>query len=236
VTLVNLAHDFPYLVESLAILVLATVGLVVLPRHRAVILLGGILCTPNAALSLIHVPSFWNPVFFARYGIALDDVVWLLAAGMLTTFFAILPFSRRATANLKVGPIVKRYCVCALLEAVLLALALAACPDSNFVMYPTIGVMLVVSAILLWLRPAAWPFAVAGSLGYGVFHVLDVLLFLRLWPATAQYWNPAAQLPWTAFGAPGFEVVFAGAFGILWPLVLAYVCDLTIEVKSTRSD
>lgn len=226
---------YPYLVESLAILLVAGIGLLILHRQWKLVLLSGLFCIPNAVLSAIHVPWFWNPRVIANCFVIPEDLVWLFAAGMLAWLAASFSFAARLTWRSRPWAMIARYVGCLALESLFLGSALFVCPERVMVMYPTLAAMLLMAAVLACQRRDALPLALAGAFGYTLLHVLDLSAFLCIWPETAAYWNPAAQLPFSVFGIPTFEVIFAMAFGFLWPLVVAFVCDVRITETSHDS-
>jgi hypothetical protein len=75
-----------------------------------------------------------------------------------------------------------------------------------------------------------------GSISYTLYHGLDVFAFTHVWPETAAYWNRAAQLGPPILRIPAFELLWAFAFGFLWPLMIGYCCEISWRCASDSAN
>jgi hypothetical protein len=217
---------YPYFVESVALLLLAGVTLLLLPRHRSTLLASGLLCLPGAAISSLHVPAYWNPTFTAYWIAGPEDIIWVFSVGITVWFLAALPFARYIETTPLRRSIVPRSLLCYALAGILLAVARIVIPGDDNIMYATLAPMAALAAILAIVRRDFLPLAATGGIGYTLFHFLDVYAFSHIWPQTVTYWTPEAHLPLTIFRVPAMELIWACVFGSLWPLMVAFVCDV----------
>jgi hypothetical protein len=226
---------YPYLTESCAIALLGLGATCLMPEHRKLLLLAGLLNMPNAIVSSFHVPAFWQPKVLGFRVASLEDVIWLFGAGLMVCFAALLPVRGRVFCPALDRRAVARLFACLAGGHGLFLLLLPLFPDSVQVMFSSVIAMFAVGAILV-VRERRWiPMALCGSAGYTVFHVLDVKAFYAIWPETRAYWTPAAQLPFAVLGVPAWEVIWAAAFGFVWPLVLAFGLDLRVSAARRGS-
>lgn len=220
-----MAH--PYLVESLVLVVLAVAMLGCLPRLRGLLLAAGLMAVPCVLLSRYHIPHFWNPVCVAYCVACPEDVLWVFAAAVTACSLALAPFAGRLNVRLRRRLMWTRYAGVLAGCGLFFAGSLWALPRPDDIMYATVLAMGATGVGCAVLRRDLIPLGVVGSIAYTFYHGADVFAFTHIWPETAAYWKPAAQLPFSIGRVPGFELIWAMTFGFMWPLVMGYCGDLS---------
>lgn len=218
----------PYFVESAFLCLLGLGTCFLLPRHRRIILWGAALNLPYALMSWLHVPHFWKPEVTFFIGTSPEDFLWLGYSGSLAVFCALLPVRSIVEHRLIRREILLRYLRVNAVFATIFAVLFFLNGGFRAVMPVTLWSMALLGGWLFFRQPARWRLALAGAVGFGVVHWLDVSLFYALWPHTRSYWNAAVSLPWSLGGVPGYEVLWGLVFGAVWPLVVAVSCGLKI--------
>jgi hypothetical protein len=222
---------YPYLVIALITLLCAIAALCFLPQHRQIMVLSGLLVAPLALFAVQHVPWYWDPKVTCQFSlISPEDVIYCISLGMTTIFAAFCPYASRLRTAINPWRFTTRY-FAFVAQGVIVTEVVRRAFGPYWVMHAVALNVAIGVGILLWLRPGMWRMAVAGALGYGLFHLLMMLIWKYFWPETLAYWNPAAQLPFTILGVPAFELVFALAFGLHWPLVFGWMCDVRLEPR-----
>jgi hypothetical protein len=219
-------QSYPYLIESLALLLLAVAMIASMRKQRAVLLAAGVLCVPHAAFAMLHVPAFWQPDVIFHFLISPEDVVWAFSVGVIACWLAITPFARRLTYDIQWPALVRRYLLIGVVGALGFAVGWQWLSAPRFVMWATLFPAAFVAPLVLFLRPHLWPIAICGAFGFMLFHVADIYAFTHLWTQTRAYYNPIAQLPFDILEVPGFEWLVPLVFGFSWPLAVGYMCDV----------
>ena len=223
--------DHAYLMESIVLLMIGFFFAAALPGHRRLLFLSAAMCAPYAILSPLFVPEYWDPAVTVRWLVRPEELIGQGSAGMTVAFFAIYHRRRRIVWGATLGAVMWRHLGCCVAGAVLIGLGRQVFPGVKGVMPSVLFTMLLLAVFLLILRPSAWVLSLAGAVAYTVFHFLDVLAGFAIWPGWAAAWNPEAQLAWQPLGVPGYEILWAAAFGFVWPLILAVTCDLRLDGK-----
>ena len=221
----------PYLVESTFLCLLGLGTCFLLPRHRQLILWGAALNLPYALLSWLPVPHFWTPEVTFYLGTRPEGFLWLGYSGSFAVFCALLPVRSILECRLTMRGILLRYLRVNAVFAAVFAVLFFLLGGFRAVMPATLWSMGMLGAGLFARQPAMWRLSLAGAAGFGIVHWLDVVLFYALWPHTRGYWNPAASLPWSVGGVPGYEVLWGLVFGAVWPLVVVHSCGLNIPLR-----
>ena len=81
--------------------------------------------------------------------------------------------------------------------------------------------MVALAIVLLWLRPWFLAIALMGAMGFSLFYFLFARAALAIWPP--GHWNVGKLWGYWFFRVPLEEIVWAVAYGFVWPLVMAYV-------------
>lgn len=222
----------PYLVESAVLLALA-VGLPrLLPRSlRLLGAAGGLLAAPFAALSVVHVPGFWNPDALWRGPLRLEDMLWCAAAGIIAWVFALYPPRHRLRWTANPRRVLFFGAGCAVIAISAHGAVLALWPSPHSVMPATLMAMAVAAIVAAIVHRPSRSFAGCSAVAYAACHWLDVKAFFWCWPHTSDYWTPAAQLPFALADVPLYEVLWALVFGFAWPVMLACVFQVVIDDK-----
>jgi hypothetical protein len=225
-------NAYPYLTETLVLVAIAAIAVYLQPRHRSFLLIAGLTAIPYVALSYYHIPWFWNPTCVCYCVTCPEDALWVFAAGATACCLSVIPFSERLQAHACSRRVLARYLVLSAVSGLVFLAALRVFPDRTDIMYPTLATMLVMSVVCAALRRDLLPLALAGSISYTLYHGVDVFAFTHVWPKTTAYWNPPAQVPLTILRIPAFELLWALAFGFLWPLMIGYCCQIAWRRES----
>lgn len=227
-------NHHPYLVESVVLLLLALGLLFTLPRPLwSLGLLGGILSTPFALLSSLHVPDFWQPEFIGCKLINPEDVIWCAAAGLNIWIIALWPRRHNLEWRWRWPQSLLRYLLVGIAGLLLHWPVLQLLRGPAGAMPATLFALLITgAAVALRLGPSERSFIGWPSLIYAAYHWLDVRAFFYFWPHTRDYWNPVAQLPFTVFGTPAYEILWALCFGLAWPALMVFVCHVRLTPRT----
>lgn len=222
---------YPYLIESCLILALSLSSFLIMPEHRRALLVSGLVQLPAAIVaSHVYVPLYWTPKVVTFPLVCLEDMIWGFSCGILIWFFAAIPFRKRLsqpgrTLAATLSRVVSFHVSCGALFAIL-RLTLFTTPRGlmGAALLPAVAAALVIGAFLR----KELPLAIAGALGYTVFHFLDVRLGLWIWPHSLDVFQAEAALPWNPGGVPGGEVLWAACIGFAWPLIFAWIMGIRL--------
>ena len=213
---------YPYLASSLLGLLILLVGLILGSGQRRLAVLSGMLSAPFALASVFFVPEYWAPVRLADFPAGPEDFIFSFATGGMAWLLAIWPLRGRFTAGLDPGRFLGRYLACTVsgvaLSGFLWASGMGAMASA------IIGIAALWGA-LLWRRRDLWPLSATGAIGFTLFYTVFVLAVVVAWPDLRLHWN-ADNLwgPWLLI-VPLEELVWALAYGAVWPLFMAFVFD-----------
>ncbi len=210
-----------YLVTSLFLTALCLAGLWLVPRHRTPVLLSAVLGVPGAAYSLVFVPTYWNPVRILALPIGIEDVLFSFANGGLV-WLLVAVWTPGIRVSINVATVAKRWlAVTAAFTLLLVVIARAGVP----VMHAGLVGAAVIFGAMLWLRPAYWPLAVRGAIAFTILYGAILFGSLQLWPGALSQWNTRVLSGIVFLGAPVEEIIWALAYGALYPVVMAFFLD-----------
>jgi hypothetical protein len=218
--MVLLLWHYGYLVSVLMLLVVLLLGIVACPGQRMGMLLSSCLGAPYALGALVFVPDYWRPVLVVPFPVGLQDLIFSFSVGGIAWLLAVWPQRNRLRLGPKTRVMLVRLAVCGL-PCFLLTLALwrGGLP----IMTNVVLTMVAFGIVLLWLRPRFLSLALTGALGFSLFYFLFAWVALALW--SPGYWNIEKLWGYSLFHVPLEEIVWATAFGFVWPLFMAYVFD-----------
>ena len=231
----NLFYAFPYLTMSLILFALFLVGLALRPGDREPMLLSGLLQGPYALASILFVPDYWNPVRVAEgYLTGPEDVLFSVANGGLAWLLATWPIRDRLTLDPRLSRFLTAYAVCALTG---LTLVLVCWRSGIPVMDAVLIAMVAVTAALGLMQPRLWPIPVSGSVCFAVLYSVILLASFRTFPEFASQWNHSSLWGSAFLALPLEEIVWASAFGAVWPFLFAYMlgAECTKQAKPLRT-
>jgi hypothetical protein len=226
--------EYPYLLGSLSLLLIALLLFTLLPRHRAVLAHAFVFSIPSGLLSYLFVPAYWNPRFTFHYLSSPEDLLFSASTGTIACAFAFVPFGARWTMRLDVRKAFRRISVTLITMLLTIEILLHSIFDATDVMWVVLPTMVLVGSYVLARHRELWKISVVSATGFLLFYgVWLVSLKLTIWPHLLEAWNPAAQLPFLILGLPAFELVWAFTFGAVWPIFFVWCCEPVSEpVKS----
>ncbi len=216
-------YKFPYLTMSLVLFAFFLVGLAFRPHDRGPMLLSGLMQGPYALASILFVPDYWNPVRVAEsYLTGPEDIIFSVANGGLVWLFATWPIRNRVTLTPRLGRFVMAYGVCSLSGMVLVLL----CWRSGIsIMSSVLIAMIGVTAVLGLMQRSLWRIPVAGAIVFAGFYSVVIAATFRAFPDFVSQWNHSSLWGPTFLTVPIEEIVWALAFGSVWPFLVAYMLD-----------
>jgi hypothetical protein len=233
--------DYPYLLVSLGLCLLAAGGYAVWPRGdapgRHAVLAAALLGAPFALLSFEYIPKYWNPKVVLWLGaFSPEDMLFISAAAAIGWAVAACPFSTR----LRHYYFEERQSAKALLVRFILGAAPGIAVSyaikyglpSQPVIVGTMWGLAVGGALLLWRKPRLWPLAgIGGAVFVAGYFVLLKLIF-SVAPDLAAPWRTAIQPHVWVAGVPLQELLWAAGFGAVWPLFAGYCLDTQLASRA----
>jgi hypothetical protein len=221
-----------YLLWCLVLLGLSVIALRLLPDHRRLMLLGGLLSCPCALFAIGLVPEYWQPTRIAVMLIAPEDVLFSFATGILAVALAVFPVRRRLSFHLDVRAFLRFYVRCALLGLALHVICgLVGLRGLESHVVPAV----VIGAILLFSRPSLWLVPLAGGIGFLIVHLAVAAAAIRFRPHFLLEWNLANLSGVLLLGVPVEEALWACAFGAVFPLFTVMAVGARLEKAPARS-
>ena len=222
---------FQYLAGVSIIVTWVLVIAAVWRRQRRMILLSAGLAAPHALSALLLVPHYWRPPSVFFFGIALEDVLFMIGVGGMAWVFSVWPVRGEIEVVFRLRSIVRRYGVL-MVGTVIAGLALSRVPGPAR-MTAIIAVMFAISVAAVVFRSELWPMAVAGCLCSGTSYAVAMLAGAVAWPEFMELWHHENLWGPRIGGVPFEEIAWAALFGPSWSLVMALVVDA--RVRGTRS-
>ncbi len=224
--------SYHYLAAGLTLSVLAAFTFVVLRRQWPILLLSGLLAVPPAFFSCEFIPAYWNPRVLFHYITSLEDILFSVSVGVISMFIALLPYANQVKCQIDYRPMAKRFVLTFSLLISLWVVFRTALPEIFFVMPLALALIVALGIVLTIARRDLLMFAVRGGFSFTAFYLCILLVIKILQPTFFNSWNPAAQFPISAYGIPTYELLWALVYGCVWPLYIAFVCDLQIMQES----
>jgi hypothetical protein len=215
---------YPYMATSLVMLGCAALLLISRPATRGAALLSGLLSMPFALFSFEFVGVYWHPRTVAYWrATSPEDLLFSFSTGVIVWSLATWLGSPIPILAIDTKRLVQRY----------LALsALGIGTGYFFKFFHPIGVMNsamvgigLVGLVVAASRRDAWRLALGGLVGFGAFYIGLGALISVLWPSFVGQWQSGEMLRFSVLGLPGYELVWALAYGAVWPLFMAYCFD-----------
>lgn len=225
--MLSFSRTHPYLDCSLAMLgLLVALLFCSRPAQRRHALWSAVLATPFAFLEHFAIPMYWNPRRTAVWmGVSPEDFLFAFTIGGISWLLATFLWRDRLAHRAEPRNLLQRY---TLVSAVGLPLSLGTLLLEVKPMSYTLVPILVAGSVFLILRPALWRFAVPGMAGYAAVHAALLKVSFAVTPSFVESWNATNLWGPTVWGVPLDEIIWASAFGAVWPVFAAYVFDVTL--------
>ncbi len=220
--------NHPYLIANIPwfFLLAIVVSLVRPENYRRLSLWSGLACLPCSILALIHNESYWNPIRLGNWPIGIEDLVFTFAAGTMGWLLAAWPFRYRLSINIRLSLWVRRAGFTGMIFGGLCLLLWQAGING---LENTLLAGILILPVLLLRKPALWSLAGSGILLYLPIYALIVKIQLLIWPDYIQQWTLIGPFGIIFLGVPVGELVYALVFAAVWPVYMAFVCDVYIE-------
>lgn len=214
-------QNYAYLWATLAVIAaLFAVAMFLPARQRQIAVFSGLVNAPTG----IFAPTFnayWTPERLGGGPLGVEDFLFSFAAGMLAWMLVVpLPLAR----GLRVSPggwaVVGRIAVFVLvIPTTYITLWVAGFnPMTACLLGLALG-----GAIALWLHPDLWPLALPAAIAYPSLHGLATAIAISVWPNLADVWISGQAWGYGVVrGVPLGELIWASAFGAVWPPVVAH--------------
>jgi hypothetical protein len=216
----RMAHwtaTFPYLASALVLGALAVLHAAFYRDRACETGLIALLGLPFAIYSFEFIPQYWNPRLVLWLGpCSLEDLLFAASTGVIAWACA----TRGTPAQPRLAGWHWRLLGIYALGVGTGYLLKYTLPHPN-VMNSTMAGILLSAVIMLALRRDLWPLMLRGGLGFGLAYAVFLKLALLLLPGFLAQWNPAVPFGY-CWGMPVYELLWALAFGAVWPLYLAY--------------
>lgn len=215
----ELLHAYPYLLGSLALLVLASLALWARPEHRRGMVWSGLVSTPCALLAVVFVPHYWEPqqVFWFVAGpedlifsFANGVVVWGMVADGDLEITRVPPWSRTTWRLVLLLAVFSLQWLA--LDRLGLRLMDGACLSATTIL-----------AFLMLRQPDLWRAAVRGSVLFLTYYVLWLIALDRLAPGFLAQWKHERLSGLRLGPIPAEELLWALLFGAVWPCLMAFL-------------
>lgn len=219
-------HEYPYLATSVAMLLLACLGLWLRPLQAKYALLSGLLGVPYALFSFEFVGSYWHPRTIAFWWITSpEDLLFSFSAGVTAWLLATWPFGDNLRCTPSWNLLLRRYLGLSAL-GIGIGYAIKFTHPIGVMNSAMVGVV-VVGGLLCWLKRDGLRISLAGMLGFGLYYLVLGAASIGLWPHFAEQWRSAELLSFNIFGLPSYELIWALGYGAVWPLFMAYIYSAT---------
>lgn len=217
----ELLQAYPYLMLSLALLILAGLALWMRPEHRRGMMWSGVLSAPCALYAVFFVPQYWQPRQVFRFMAGPEDLIFSFANGVVVWAMVadgslrIRTRPRWAQTTVRGGFLTG---VFLLQWGVFLELGLrlmdAACSSAA-----------VILTLLILRRPSHWRAALRGGAFFSLYYALVLGALALLVPSLFEQWNRAALSGLRLGSIPVEEILWAALFGAVWPCLVAFLTE-----------
>ena len=219
---------YPYFGWSISLFLISLLLLFLFPRHRRFMILSGIFSLPFALFSIAFVPEYWNPVKIGGLIVGIEDILFSYATGCIVWVIASLISKQNFNFNTKLSTVLKRYLIVAN-SSIFLGILLW--ESGVNIMTATIILITIVGVVLLYYYRKLWFFLLSGAFGFTLFHMFIIYLILSFWPQFIFQWSSGSLSEIVVFGIPIEEIIWASAFGAVWPIFFVFIADLKLDDK-----
>jgi hypothetical protein len=222
--------DHPYLTLSLLGLVLVLAIMYRLPRRRRGILIGGLLGAPFGMLSFEFVPDYWDPAFAfpvhfgGSFAFSLDDLLFSFVTGALAWFFATGASNGALELRADARRILLRFLALGV-PGVTLARLLKITVLPELPMIATMISIAVMTGVYIRLKPWALAPAAGACWRFVAAYAVFIAAMIALFPGSLAYWDTPHHPSFSLLGLPLWELAWAAAYGLVFPLFQLAVVD-----------
>ncbi len=221
-----------YLLLTLILSVIAG-GLLVASKRRRLLLTSGLAAAPAGLLDIIFTPEYWQPnqIFGASFSI--EGVLFSFANGVIIAWVAFAPW-RAMFVRPRAGIAVAR----SLAIAVPCWLAFFLVWHRGFgwaeltIMHAALAGLCLALLILLGRRRDAWALALVSGSGFAAIYFVELLVWRLIDDTAPAFWNHDTAWGVQIIGFPAEELAWAGLYGAVWALAVAYGASVHLRPKT----
>lgn len=221
-------NSYPFFGMSLVLMAVCIVCMAVFPSRCGPMFFSGLLCAPFCLYEVAFVPEYWSPVRIARGLVGLEDIMFSFATGGIAWLLGTCCLRRNISFSIEPLRFSRRFFGCSILG---LILSLILWRLGLRIMTATL-LVIAIGVVGLALRyRRLWLVAVQGAFGFLLVYVAVLRLSFVIWPQFLLQWNSDGLWGTSFLGVPLEEVLWALAFGAIWPGFMAYVFDARLVVR-----
>ena len=232
----KLNYSYSYLACSLILLGFCLAGLYFFSRERKRTLISAFVSVPAACTTILFVPEYWKPIRITQLSVGIEDIIFSFATGGIVWIIVSFSVGRNYSYNISLSTVIRRYLILVALRT--LVYILFSPMKWGAMTEALVGIFLVGLILFVRFHFKSWRITVAGSLLFTLYYSIITGFFLTLFPNMRLYWNNNNLWGISVLIVPLGEIVWALAYGAVWPLAMAYVFDLNIsrsEMKTVTS-
>lgn len=209
----------PYLVFSVIGAALAGLACILLRPLRRELVCSGLSSAPSALLSVLFIPTYWQPSHIFAFRVGPEDLLFSFASGVLVWALAAYngPHLPAELDWLAAG---RRYL---LVGAVFGTTWILLLQSGVRVMDAACLAALGILACLVMRRPRAWRLALRGGALFGISYAAVVIACLLVAPEFANGWQGADLSGLRVGPAPAEELLWGFTYGSVWPPLCAFL-------------
>lgn len=223
---------FPYLILSLVLFLIFTLGLTIIPvRFKRAISISALLSAPTSFTSFVFVPGYWNPKRIVPYEIGPEDVIFSFSTGGIIWLFIILIISIKYDVRYNERILFKQYAGFLFYGSLLYFLMWLTRVD---IMLATIITVFIIGIWILLQRPNYMILGIIGGLVFTVFYFCILKSFFVMFPEFPGQWSLEELYGIKLLGIPVEELMWAFATGAVWPLIVAWSLNVQLDKKYSK--
>jgi len=222
--------SYPYLIWSLVLLASYLIGFSLFHKERGRILISALLSVPAAGQALVFVPQYWKPLRILKSPIGIEDIIFSFATGGIAWIVICAMSGGKTISRSSPGRITGRYLLLLLSGSVLSYVSMQVL-DLPIMDQALIGISIIGLVLLAGSRFKTWRIAAAGSMIFTLYYSVFTGIVMKLFPHMRSYWNDDMLWGISIMNIPIEEIMWALAFGAVWPLAMAFVFDLKAGTK-----
>jgi len=228
----DFAYNYPYFGMSLIICIFLFVCLFLLSAHRKIIFFSGLLSIPFCLYEFFFIPSYWKPAQMFGLIISPSDILFSFATGGMAWATTSLFIKKRIQWNFNVLIFMRRFLICSLLGfCIFVTLWIY---DLKIMTSVLLCILIGIIGISLRCRELGIELILGASV-FVLYYMCILKLCYIIWPHFYGHWNIINLWGLSFAGLPLEEIVWAFAFGIIWPKFSIYALNGTLIHNATYS-
>ncbi len=227
--MIDFFQVYNYLACTLLLLLLFSIGLTISPQQlRKTAIWSAILSVPTSVTSILFVPDYWDPRRIIGQVIGMEDMIFSFTTGGIAWLTAVWSLRHRINWIFHGKKISIRFAKLVLggsiVNLVFLFLGVG-------IMNSVVIAIMAVGAWVLFKRKDYWIIGVNGVISFSAFYFGFVSIAFALFPEFLDQWNAEMLFGLYVGKVPFEEILWAFACGCAWPLIIAFLLDVTLKPK-----